>query len=135
MGDALVPNSVGLVALFTPLLKNKSYIIYKQIRKKLSRIFYNLPYNLREAVQNPKLMKIYLHQKFKKKSIFDLMPAVKQAKFIANTANNYLLSEESKNKIKEGIDLVATSISKMFTLMFVFLNIFEIYGENKEKFS
>ena len=114
--DALVPNTMGLGGTLTPLMEKNSYKMYRQILKKLTGIYYSkFPAKMRLLVENPEMMREYFITTLEKNTF--------------GLSGKLITPETERLFVGPGIDMVAQSVHKGMSTMFMFLNIFVIFGE------
>ena len=113
--DMVIPESMGIAGTIAPLLETFSYVIYRGVRNKLSNDYYNnIPENIRDMIQHPEKLYIFIDDKFSKYTL---------------GVSNMVIPKSVKKHMKKGIDILAFGINKGMAMMFMFLNVFIIFSE------
>jgi hypothetical protein len=113
--DTLFPSMAGMGSIVLKLLEGSSDKLYTFIKTNLTRKYYKeIPRQAREIIEQPHLMKTYLY-----------------AKLNAHTMgiSEYIIPDAVKKYGNIGIDLIAESIHKGLSLVFMFLNVFIIFSK------
>lgn len=112
--DMFIPNSLGLAGTLAPLLQSYSHYIYRNVREELIVNYKSIPYDFRMLIQNPEKLSKY---------IFDMSNS-----YTFGLSNN-LIPDSVTEYMQSGIDILAFSIHKSMSLIFMFLNVFIIFSE------
>jgi len=112
--DMLVPGTFGLAGAFASKLKEYSYAIYRNTRDNLEKKYNNLPENLKQYIQNPTELKKYIFETLKTYTL---------------GFSEQLIPESVKGYLEKGIDILAYSIHKGLSMLFMFLNVFIVFAK------
>lgn len=112
--DSVIPNTMGLIGTFSRLLEGYSYEIYKSILKELTREYYKIPSTYRDLIQHPENFSTFIFN-LSDKYAFD--------------APSTIMTDEFKEHIKTGLDIVAYATHKCISITWVLLNVFIIFAE------
>jgi len=112
--DVLIPYSIGMAGIITPLLSSYSYEIYRGVRTELADSYKSIPIVYRKLIENPPLMKKYI---FGKMNTFTL------------GLSDQVIPQNVKSQLGNGIDFLANGVNKGMSMLFMFLNVFIIFSE------
>jgi len=113
--DSLVPNTMGMGGTLSQLTEGYTYVLYQKILQQMNETYNDkIPEEMQILIENPKKMKVYFFSGLKKGTL---------------GASELLIPESIKDYMGAGIDLLASGINRGMSTMFMFLNIFVIFGE------